>query len=1241
MRVIQSSPSCPRRSRFSHSFFGLFLVTCIAVLSAANGHAQQGSSSALNGTVTDNQGAVVQGATVVATNTETGVVTSTVTTGVGDYSFSALSPGNYTVTATHNGFNQAVTNDLVLRVGQLLTNDIKLQIGQTSEKVVVSGDSDLLETSTAQLSHYVTSKELDSWPLPDTGGQRDDQQFIFSSLPGTTGASFVGSIDGGMVFSNELYIDGISLGTFDSAELHESEEAIAEFNLQVGAMGAQYNGGGTAVTNYSLHSGTNAVHGTLFEFLQNEDLNANTFDNKQLGLPRPKQRTNSFGGTVGGPVFIPKLYDGRNKTFFYVSEEHDIVNNLAISGTTTVPTVAERSGDLSGFLNPALTQDPRSGQPALSSAGSPIVDALGRPVTFGQVFNPATQRILQQGQRDPLTGLTAISSGLVREPFPANQIPASDFDPVAAAYLKLTYPTDYSNNLVVNNVPTTVTSPTFTQNNFLVKIDHQASRAHKVSFLYMTDSRYRSNTNGGTWAAPGTSPLDPWHFQNNPGKIIRATEYWEISPKILNRLGIGYNRFTNIYTTPFYTQNWGSILGIANTAPVGFPTITYGGGTSPTGTPGTGLPSLGGTTDRLGDPSSGAGLVDSSVIGIDQISISFGSHQFTAGVEGRFYRENDLNISSAGAYGMGNAQTDDGVATTSYAGNSFASFLLGQVNNTSRTIYPTNFEFNRTDFGTFVQDDWKLSPRLTVNLGLRWEIMGGITEANGQMTTMNPFVANSGAGGLPGALQFAKQLGKKGFERTDWGLILPRFGFAYSATPNTVVRGGFGVNTQAPEGGPEFNPQYEIPPPTLGFSGSIQLNQTTNPQPYADMAVAQLSSPYPSYKGTLPNFDPTQANGEAPPNYMRPDGSKATYVENYNLGIQQSMGHKTIAEINYVGNIGKRIYAYGLDQLNQLPVSDLAKFGNALLDPLSLHPEIPIPYAGFSTNNSVQQALAPFPQYAGGTIYQYDYNDPGWSRYDSLQATITRHMSNGFNVLAAYTWAKTMTNTNSNCNSGNCGAVQDVNNNKLERAVALNIHIPQQFKFTSFYNLPIGAGQRFALHGLADWVAGGWTVSGNLIYQSGLPISIMDSGVNNGIFALNRPNYTGQPVKLNHSGQINVANNTGPLYLNPAAFTHVTTSCDLVPAGATCNNVALTTGNVPSALGNISSPGLASENASLQKNFSFRETRKIQFRADAFNLFNRSGRGAPVTDINNPSFGQILNNQYSPRIVQISGHINF
>lgn len=1221
----------------------LRFITMATILGSlcASAYAQQGSSAALNGTVMDPSGAIVPGAVVTATDMDTNVALSTQTTGAGVYNFPALPPGRYKVTAAHAGFQQAEVNGFPLRVGQMLTVDLKLSIGQTSTTVHVSGDAQLLETSTSQLSNYVTSGELSAWPLQSYQGERDIQQLIYSSLPGTVGKPFAGSLEGGQTQSNEIYIDGAALGTFDSTELQPSQDAISEFNLQVGAMGAQYNGGGTAVTNYSIKSGTNRLHATVYEILQNSDLNANTFDDKQLGKPTPKDSVNNFGGSIGGPVFLPKIYDGRNKTFFFVAEEHDILNDYAYGGTTTLPTPSELKGDFSGFLNPSSTNDSRSGQPAINSSGNPVVDALGRPVIFGQIYNPATQRLVQQGQPDPETGVIALSTGLVRDPFQGNQISTSNFNSVASAYLKNPLPSDYTNGLVVNNIPKSVNSPRFTQNSLTIKIDHQINSAHRISFLYESDSRDASKSSYGMWSLANVSPLVPIHYQATPGKIIRASEYWEIKPTIVNRLTLGYNRFHNIYTTAFYKQNWGQALGISDIANFGFPPVDFGASSSPSGSPSSTLPSLGGTFDPFGDNSNGSGLIDSNVVGIDQISISFGNHQLTAGTEWRFYRENDLNLTAAPTFTFGNAQTDGGVGTTPYSGNAFASFLLGQVNNTATTVYDGNDEFNRREVGTFVQDDWKLSPRLTFNFGLRWEVMGGIFEAHGKTTSMNPFIPNSAAGGLPGALQFASQLGRKGFEDTDWKLILPRLGFAWDIEKNTVLRGGFGVNTQAPEGGPEFNQQYETPPATLGYSANLQINGTTNPQIAPDVAVAVLGSPYPTFTGTLPDYDPTQANDQAPPPYIRPDGSKATYVYNYNLGIEQSLGKNMMAEVNYVGNTAKRIYAYGLDQLNQLPLSDLAKYGDALLDPLSLHPEIAAPYAGFSTNNTVQQALAPFPQYAGGSVFQYDFNDPGWSRYDSLQATLHRRVANGLNLMVAYTWAKTMTNTNSNCNSGTCGAIQNVYQPNLEKAVALYLHVPQQLKITTFYNLPLGHGRMIALHGPLDWLAGGWMVSANLTYQSGTPMQISDSSVSNGLFATTRPNYTGQPIRLRRAGQINLAQGTGPQYLNPAAFTHVLTSCDLVPANTPCNDVALTVGNVPSALGHVMSPGLAQESASLVKTFGGEQKPAFQLRVDAFNLFNRAGLGSVDTNISDPTFGQILNNEYTPRILQLTGRIRF
>lgn len=1173
---------------------------------------QQGSSAALNGTVKDPSGAVVPGAQVIATETSTNVQTKAVSTSTGTYSIPTLPPGTYKITASHAGFNPATLQDVALHTAQLLTVDLTLTVGGGTETVEVSSDAQLLETSTAQLSHYISEKELTTWPVvTDHDGERQLQAFIFDSLPGTSGNTFVGSINGGQYFSNEIYLDGVSMGTFDTAEGAPSLDAISDFNLQSGYMGAQYNGGGTAVSNYSVKSGTNQLHGTLYEFFQNEDLNANSYTNKQFGRARPKSRLNNYGGTVGGPIFIPHLYDGRDKSFFFVSDEKTGITNFVVAGTTIMPTQGMLGGDFSGFLNPALTNNSKSG----TVAGT---DALGRPVLYGQIFDPATQRVVHKGQLDPKTGLVATNTGLVRDPFTNNKIPTGQFDPVAAAYLKLKFPTNYVNNLVVDNIPRFAAGqPTFSQNVFAIKLDQVLTSKQKASFFYTTIGRNRSNSGRGAWAVPGTSPLDTWHFQNNPGKIIRVNHYWDIKPNIVNHFGIGYERFTNLFTTPFSSQNWASTLGIANAAPTAFPSITFSGGQK----------ALGDSTDAFGDGSNGSGGISQNVIGIDQVFISHGSHQIQFGTEWRFYRSNNIHISSQASFGFANAQTDDGQSTSKFAGNAVASFLLGQVNSSGRTIYHGNTEFNRREVGTYIQDDWKVAPRLSLNLGLRWEVFGGLTEPNGQMTQFNPLLPNTASGNLPGALQFASQLKKKGFERTDWGVFLPRVGITYQLSSKAVWRAGFGINTQSPEGGPGGAS-------IQGYSGRIAVNHTTNPQPYSDMAVASLSAAYPSLGYSLPNYDPTLGNGQGV-TYIRPDGARPTYVENYNMGIQYDLGHKTIADINYVGNTGRRIFADGTDQLNQLPISYLAKYGGALLDDISQHPEVPLPYTGFT--GTVQQALAPFPQYAGGSVGQQDYK-VGWSRYDSLQAQITRKVGSGLNVMAAYTWSKTMTNTNSNCNSGSCSAVQDVHNLKLEKAVALGIHFPQQFKLTMFYDLPFGANRQFALHGPLDWIAGGWTISGNGIYQSGNTLQITDSLVNNGIFASTRPNYTGQRVELNHGGKIDTHPSnfaTNPQYLNPAAFVSVPHT------DATHNTVALTTGNVPSALGNVLGPGMASEQASLQKKFSFGESRFFQLRADAINLFNRSGRGDPSTDINDPNFGIITGTKYSPRVVQLSGRISF
>ena len=724
----------------------LVFLLCVGFLLASTGHAQQGSSGALNGVVKDAQGAVIPGAAVVATELSTNVAKNTVTTGSGVYTFPALPPGRYTIRATRNGFRPDEITDIPLRVAQLLTVDLKLEVGQGSTTVVVSSDAQLIESGTAQLSHYASGETLDTLPVPVTGdGERQLQDYLFKSLPGTSGETYVGSINGGQNLSNEVYLDGISMGSPDTAELAPSMDAIGDFNLQTGAMGAQYNGGGTAVTNYSVKSGTNHLHGSLYEYFQNEDLNANSYDSNATSTPRPKQRLNNFGGTVGGPIFIPKVYDGKDKTFFFVSYEGTRKDNFIISGLTTMPTQGMLSGNLSGFLNPALTGDPRSGQPAMTSSGSPVVDALGRPVIYGQVYDPSTQRLLQAGETDPVTGKKAISTGLVREPFLNNKISPTKFDPVAANYLKLNFPTNFVNGKVVNNLTKYANNqPVFDQDDLTFRIDENISKAQRMDFYYTTTSRTRSNTGTASWSIPGTNPLDTWDNQNTPGKLVRINDYWTITPTLINHFGVGYNRFTNKYTTPFSSENWGSKLGIQNITPTAFPTISISASS----------PTLG-SEDSFGNGANGSGSVFQSTIFLETLSLSHGSHQLQLGTEWRFYNQNQVNINPPPSFAFGSTTTDDGLSTANYTGNGFASFLLGQVTSESSSVYDGDFGFRRREIGTFIQDDWRVNSHLTINAGLRWEIMGGLYEVRGKMTTMNPALPNPGAGNLPGALQFA------------------------------------------------------------------------------------------------------------------------------------------------------------------------------------------------------------------------------------------------------------------------------------------------------------------------------------------------------------------------------------------------------------------------------------------------------------------------------------------------------
>src|SRR5258706_1625075 len=381
----------------------------------------QGERGAFNGVITDASGSVVPRATVTATEVSTNVETTATSTDAGVYRLPYIPAGTYRISASKSGFQTAVRENVILHVAQTLTLDFALNLGALTEQVTVSSDAPLLESSTAEIGRYVSKKEFDTWPILVGDGQRQIQEFIFDSLPGTVGGTFQGSINGGQFYSHEILIEGIPLGRFylqggSNNQFSPSAESVSEFKLQTGAIGAQYNGGQTSVANFAIKSGTNELHGSGFTHFQNDALNANSFSNNATGRQRPPYKLFNWGYGLGGPVYIPKVYNGRNKSFWFTNFEKDRVRDFRSTSFITLPIPAFKKGNFSRLFDPAFT--------GRTGAGTVVGnDALGRPVVYGQIFDPRTTR--------------NVNGVAVRDPFPGNIIPQARFDPVSAKILQV------------------------------------------------------------------------------------------------------------------------------------------------------------------------------------------------------------------------------------------------------------------------------------------------------------------------------------------------------------------------------------------------------------------------------------------------------------------------------------------------------------------------------------------------------------------------------------------------------------------------------------------------------------------------------------------------------------------------------------------------------------------------------------------------------------------------------------
>jgi hypothetical protein len=1173
----------------SRSFYALIVLLVYAAAAAFG----QGPVGTLNGTVTDPAGSVVPGATVIATNLATGVETKTTTTSTGTYTLPYLPAGTYKVRVSSSGFRTATAENIVLRVAQVQTADFKLEVGAVSEQVEVNAQAEALDAGSAEIGRYITPEEYKSWPVVVGDGQRQIQQFIFDSLPGTTGDTFKGSINGGQEYSHEILIEGMPIGRADLSggnnnEFSPSAEAIGEFKLQTGAIGAQYNGGQTAVANFTIRSGTNTPHGSAFYYGQNEALDAANLNTTTAGSAKAKFREHNYGYSVGAPVYIPKIYDGRNRTFFFTNLERDNRNEQQASGLGTVPTAEFKKGDFSKLLDPAYTGDPRSG----TQVGT---DPLGRPIVFGQIYDPTSTR--------------EVSGGILRDPFAGNIIPEARWDPVAKNVIQKVGIQDPTLPTLLRNIPTINGQPVFHLETWGIKIDHQLTSKNQLSGYYNHSYRSRFNNGAGRFVPFPGPASSSWQQQITPGNLARLSLTSTISARIVNRAAAGFNRFLNengAYPTTI-NANLAQTIGLQNLPGTMFPVIQFNG-------PGSTL--QGNSIARMG-----VGFADYSPNGSwifqDDLTWIHSSHTFHVGYEYKRYFYNDRALSDAGTFTFSARQTDmPGQLTTT--GNAFASFLLGAVYRSSHGIQGYSQGFRQPQHGFYFMDDWKITPNLTLNAGLRWEIITPFYEVTDRMSEVSLAVQNPDAK-RPGALIFPTRVND-----TYWRQFLPRIGVVWHPIEKMVIRAGYGITSTPP-----IANNWGYGGFTYGFNGTVNTIAGTSSTGFADDPTMYLRNPYPSLQSPLPNTDPNSANYLDVSTTAR-DANRPGYTQNYNFTIQYQLPKDTVLEVAYVGNKGTRMWGgtpgSGYTDYNGLPSSLLA-MGDILNDPVSDHPQF-TPFPGFDTSLSVAQALRPYAQY-GQINEQFPYNTN--STYNSLQITATKHLSKNLGFLAAYTFSKALGYIDANGPAAYYTSVQDYYNRKLDRSIT-EFSVPHQFKLTWVYETPFGAGRKFNLKFLNP-ILGGWQFAGIHNYSSGLPIQVSYSGftIPVGFASGIRPDETGQPLTLGGASSHTDFTNGTP-YLNPAAFS---------PPPITPNGVPLRPGSAPRFLPNVRGPHQMRETFRMSKRFYIREKMFFGVGATADNLFKRTSREFLGLDIADPgSFGQLVL-RGGGRTIQLEGRFEF
>jgi len=1160
----------------------------------------QSQNASLDGQVTDKSGAGVPQAVVTLSATERQFTQTAQTDSGGRYSFPNLNPGTYDLGIAAKGFHTYESKGIQLLASQSARIDAGLEIGDASTKIEVVADAAQLNYDNGSTQEGVSPQTINQLPLlVSSGTPRNAVQFV-TFLPGVnTGTSvqpFNSRINGGLKMGDEAVMDGVSMqeGTMSQSgmvsfyDFPSTPDMVSEVRVLTSSYEPQYGtttGGEIMVT---TRSGTDQIHGGGLEYLRNKDLNALQFTNQRgIGDQRPKDNENEFGGFIGGPVkikFLPFLWGSKHKTYIFHDEEYLRSVGGTIRPVVSIPSVQERTGDFSD---------------------------LGVPI-----FDPKTEVV--------------VNGVLTRSAYPNNKIPASEFSPMAQKWIQY-LPTPTGPGAYNNYLSTPVSDGILSDlNEFLYKIDHYWG---EKDHIFVTIWRQKTGLNEQCalpvqlCTSSPANPEDAW--------VSRVNWDHTFTPSLLSHFAYGYlNR----------NEGYGSVSGQNPATLPMIPNAVAYNASPAAGFSGNGITNFAGWGNTEG-PGALNKSTRPSHIANELVTWVQGAHTIKFGGEWRHLQQVfKANNNQSGSVNFTAANTGlPGISS----GDPFASLLIGAVDNGNLNVHNiSKYGAEQLAFSLHVGDTWKVSSRLTVNYGLRWDKFTPSFETGNRLAFFS-FAPNPGAGDLPGSLAFSgnqwgsASYGKRYPETPFNGAFAPRLGMAYKINNDTVVRAGYGLfYTQAFYPGWGAGMSLDGFNPQLSFSDSLSGYQ---PSFYLDNG-------FPAYN-KAPNVSVTADNGTNGPNYRPTYANHLSNAQQWNFTIERKLGASSIASVAYVGNKGTHLPSQN-QPLNSLNPSLLNTMGSTELNTefqpgqTSLY-GVSVPYSNWvqtllaagTCKPTVAQALVKYPQYCGA-LYGENENE-GNSEYNAFQSKIERSFANGLYLGANYTFSKLLSNAASTTQATSGGQVIGIiNPYQGSRNKSLSPDdITHVFSLMGVYDLPFGPGKHWlAKSGFVGQVLGGWTVSSSMKLTSGMPLFFQDSavcGVPSQFTAGCLPGTSkGATVLTQSFSGLNV---NQPLF-NAAAFE----SSSLFSSG---NYL----GSGPRVTGVRGSP-YRDTNLSLAKKFSIKERLHVEVRAEMFNIFNNhyftcDGNYSSCTPFNNdpsdPKFGNWNGTVTQPRNIQLVGRVTF